>query len=114
MFPPPFYRCRRLQMIFKLINCDMSADCSDITFDFSLPYEMVDDRDILNSMNIGRTNIEYFSKALPTKMLIFSLKNRLLDHLNIGQDLYHYFNNKLTDIQSPVGFIPDPTCLLAK
>ena len=101
-------------MIFDLIKCEFSTTCSDITFDFSLTYEMVDDRDILNSINIGRTNIEDLSKALLTKMINFALRNQLLDHLNIGQDLYHYFNNKLTDIQSPVGFIPDPTCLLAK
>ena len=55
----------------------MSTNCSDINFDFSPPYEMVDDRDILNRMNIGRTNIEGFSKDMPTKLLKFTLKNQL-------------------------------------
>ena len=36
----------------SLIKCDMSADCSDVTFDFSLPYIIVDGRNILNRMNI--------------------------------------------------------------
>ena len=100
-------------MIFDLIKCDMSTECSDITFEFSLPYEIVDDRDIINRMNIVRTNIEYLSKVIPTKLLKLSLKNQLLDHLIIGQNLYRYFNNKFIAIQAPVGFITDPTYLLA-
>ena len=83
----------------------MSADCNDITFHFSLPYEMVDDREILNRMNTGRTNIEYLSKALPTNLLKFAFKNQLLDHLNIGKNTYQYFNNKLMSIQGPAGLI---------
>ena len=75
---------------------------------------MVDDRDILNRMNIGRTNIEGFSKDMPTKLLKFTLKNQLLEHLIIEQNIYLYFNNKLTAIQAPVVFITDLTCSLAK
>ena len=90
----------------------MSTKYSDINFDSRLSYEMVDNIDILNRMNIGRTNIEDLSNALTTKLLKFALKNQLLDHLIIGQNLYCSFNNKLTAIQFPVGFIPDRTCLL--
>ena len=36
----------------SLVKCDMSDDCSDVTFDFSLPYIIVDGRNILSRMNI--------------------------------------------------------------
>ena len=100
-------------MIFDLIKCKMSAKCNAINFDFSLHYEMVDDRDILNRMTIGRTNIGDLSKALLTKLLKFAVKNQLLYHLIIDQNLYKIFNNKLTSIQAPAGFIPYLTYLLA-
>ena len=95
-----------------IIKCNISKECTDVMFESSLPFEVVKDRDILMRMSTGRTTTEDLSNILPAKLLKFSLKNKLLDHLIDRQNpcrLASHFSPTAT--QAPAVIIQVPTLL---
>lgn len=52
-----------------VIQCEMSEDRQDIFFNFSQPFEINDDTEILRRLDLHRANVEELEHIIPGKLL---------------------------------------------
>jgi len=74
-----------------VIQCEMAPDRSDVMFDFSMPFEINDDNEILKRIGLNKTNFADLRAMLPPDLLEYCQKHRMLDSIisSTGQSPYH-------------------------
>lgn len=58
-----------------------SSDWNDVMLDFSHPFEVNDDSEVLKRIGYGKTNWSQLSSMLPAELLFYCQQHELLDHL---------------------------------
>mmetsp|Transcript_5548 Transcript_5548/g.11735 ORF Transcript_5548/g.11735 Transcript_5548/m.11735 type:complete len:400 (+) Transcript_5548:189-1388(+) len=69
-----------------VIKCDMNPDRTDVMFDFSLPFEINDDNEILKRLQLDKTTMEDASRLFPRDLFTYAQEHRLLDHVLVSPD----------------------------
>lgn len=54
-----------------VIQCEMSEDRQDIFFNFSAPFEIHDDTDILRKLNLHKAPFDELKELVPDKLLSY-------------------------------------------
>jgi hypothetical protein len=62
-----------------VVQCEMGPDRTDVFFNFSKPFEINDDKEILKRMGMNRISYQEFTKMIPRDMLAYCQDHRLLD-----------------------------------
>jgi hypothetical protein len=62
-----------------VVQCEMGPDRTDVFFNFSKPFEINDDKEILKRMGMNRISYQEFTKMIPRDMLAYCQYHRLLD-----------------------------------
>jgi len=65
------------------IHCEMNADRTDVMFDFSMPFEINDDIEILKRLGLNKTSMKELSRYLPRDLLSYCEEQHLLDSILI-------------------------------
>eukprot|EP00586_Coscinodiscus_wailesii_P013093 CAMPEP_0172501036 /NCGR_PEP_ID=MMETSP1066-20121228/145304_1 /TAXON_ID=671091 /ORGANISM="Coscinodiscus wailesii, Strain CCMP2513" /LENGTH=434 /DNA_ID=CAMNT_0013275599 /DNA_START=84 /DNA_END=1388 /DNA_ORIENTATION=+ len=74
----------------SVIQCEMNPERTQVNFDFSLPFEVNDDNEILKRLGLNKTTYEELRLMLPPELMSYCLEHRLLD--NIIEDKNHLPN----------------------
>ena len=71
-----------------VIQCNMNPNLTEVTFDFSLPFEINDDNTILKRLGMDRTDVNTLTKILPEDMFKYCQKHGLLDSILRNRGTY--------------------------
>ena len=69
-----------------VIQCEMDPDRTDVFFNFSKPFEINDDKEILKRMGMNKTSLEELRTMLPRDMVAYCQDHRLLDGIIVSSD----------------------------
>lgn len=69
-----------------VIQCEMNADRTDVMFDFSMPFEINDDIEILKRLGLGKNTKNELYSFLPKDLLEYCDSNELLDHVLLSEE----------------------------
>mmetsp|Transcript_43653 Transcript_43653/g.64031 ORF Transcript_43653/g.64031 Transcript_43653/m.64031 type:complete len:371 (-) Transcript_43653:460-1572(-) len=78
-----------------VIQCEMGPDRVEVFFNFSKPFEINDDNEILKRLGLNKITIEELRKMLPRDLLNYCQEHRMLDSI-VVQDSHgppHHPNN---------------------
>jgi len=64
-----------------VVQCEMCPERTNVSFDFSLPFEINDDNEILKKLGMGYTSREALQRSLPPDLFHYSNMNGLLEHI---------------------------------
>lgn len=87
--PPPAAPAPRIPLPFlvvstdsrAVIQCDMDAARTSVSFDFSLPFEVNDDNEILKQLGMSHASKESLQRLLPPDLFQYSNNNGLLESI---------------------------------
>ena len=66
-----------------VIQCEMNADRTDVVFDFSMPFEINDNVEILKRLSLGKIDKNELSNFIPHDLLQYCEDQHLLDSVLI-------------------------------
>jgi len=69
-----------------VIQCEMGPDRTDVFFNFSKPFEINDDNEILKRLGMHKTTIEELRRMLPREIYMYCHEHRMLDSLLLDSD----------------------------
>jgi hypothetical protein len=72
-----------------VIQCEMNTDKTEVMFDFSQPFEINDDNEILKRLGLSRTSYHELKQMLPPNIFQYCEHNRLLDTVLLPPVGYH-------------------------
>lgn len=64
-----------------VVQCEMCPERTNVSFDFSLPFEINDDNEILKRLGMGYTSKEALQRSLPPDLFHYSNMNGLLQNI---------------------------------
>jgi len=64
-----------------VIECETNSDRTAVMFDFSMPFKVFDDVDILTKLGLGKTSKKELSHILPHDLLTYCEEKKLLKHV---------------------------------
>ena len=86
--PPPAEEAKdRIPLPFVVINtnasayvnCTMNPDLTEVTFDFSTPFELRNEVEILKRLGMHKTDLSTIQTMIPTELLDYCKEHKLLD-----------------------------------
>eukprot|EP00566_Odontella_aurita_P005957 CAMPEP_0113591838 /NCGR_PEP_ID=MMETSP0015_2-20120614/37497_1 /TAXON_ID=2838 /ORGANISM="Odontella" /LENGTH=582 /DNA_ID=CAMNT_0000498275 /DNA_START=279 /DNA_END=2028 /DNA_ORIENTATION=+ /assembly_acc=CAM_ASM_000160 len=89
-----------------IIQCEMSPDRTDVMFDFSQPFEINDDNEILKRLGLGTTTMEDLQQLLPPDLFAYTRKNRLLDEFIVPAKTSAHPSHPGGTLGIPAGYPP--------
>mmetsp|Transcript_33530 Transcript_33530/g.98796 ORF Transcript_33530/g.98796 Transcript_33530/m.98796 type:complete len:393 (-) Transcript_33530:465-1643(-) len=69
-----------------VIKCEMDAKRTGVKFDFSLPFEINDDNEILKRMQLDKTTTEEASKLFPRDIFTYAQEHKLLEPVLVSDE----------------------------
>ena len=73
-----------------VIQCEMGPDRTDVFFNFSKPFEINDDKEILKRMGMSKMSLDDLRRMLPPDMLAYCQDHRLLETIVDSRNAYNY------------------------
>lgn len=64
-----------------VVQCEMTPDRTNVNFDFSLPFEINDDNQILKRMGMSYTSREALQQTLPQDLFQYCYDNGIIDNV---------------------------------
>lgn len=69
-----------------VIKCEMDAKRTGVKFDFSLPFEINDDNEILKRMQLDKTTTDEASKLFPRDLFTYAQEHKLLEPVLVSDE----------------------------
>ena len=64
-----------------VVQCEMTSDCTNVNFDFSLPFEINDDNQILKRLGMNHTSREVLQHSLPHELFQYCNHNGIIGNV---------------------------------
>jgi len=81
-----------------VIQCEMNADRTDVMFDFSMPFEINDDVEILKKLGMGKIDKHDLGQFIPSDLLEYCENQNLLDTVLHHDSTSSASKNKLSSV----------------
>jgi len=75
-----------------VVHCEMNTEKTEVNFDFSMPFEINDDNEILKRLGLNNTTYEEVRRMLPSDLISYCQEHNLLDNIITNNEAHgtHY------------------------
>lgn len=92
-----------------VIKCDMNPDRTDVAFDFSLPFEINDDNEVLKRLQLDKITAAGARDLFPKDLHDYALEHHLLDPVLVSPDRMPRTDRASVEARRPLPPVSGPT-----